>query len=94
MDLVQIAAANLLGSNIFNINIIILAISDIFYTKDSIFKDIGLVNLLPATFAVLMTSVVIIGLIYRAEKKFFRLVYESIFLIFIYFVGMFLIYFS
>ena len=92
LDLVQIAVANLLGSNIFNI--FILPITDIFYTKGSIFADMGSINLLPATFSVLMTGVVIIGLIYKAEKKFFRLAYESIALILIYMIGIYIIFIS
>ncbi len=92
MDLVQIAVANLLGSNIFNI--FILAVTDIFYIKGSIFKNMSLINLIPASFSVLMTAVIIVGLIYRAEKKFFKLAYESIALVLIYIIGMFFIYFS
>ncbi len=92
LDLVQIAVANLLGSNIFNI--FILPITDIFYLKGSIYKDMGIINLLPASFAVLMTGIVIIGLIYKAEKKFFRLAYESIALILIYFIGIYIIFIS
>ena len=90
LDLVQIAVANLLGSNIFNI--FIFPITDMFYTKGSIYADMSSVNLLPASFSVLMTGIVIIGLIYKAEKKFFRLAHESIALILIYIIGIYLIY--
>ncbi len=92
LDLVQIAVANLLGSNIFNI--FILPITDIFYTKGSIFADMGFINLLPASFAVLMTGIVMVGLVYKAERKFFRLAYESIALILIYTIGIYIIFIS
>ncbi len=92
LDLVQIAVANLLGSNIFNI--FILPITDVFYTKGSIYADMTDYNLLPASFSVLMTGIVIAGLIYKAERKFFRLAYESIALILVYFIGIYIIFIS
>ncbi len=90
LNLVQIAVANLLGSNIFNI--FILPIADIFYTKGSILSNMSLTNLLPAGFSVLMTGIVIVGLIYKAERKFLPLAYESIVLIFVYIVGIYIIF--
>ncbi len=88
MNLVTIAVANLLGSNIFNISI--LAINDIFFTKGSLFSFMDKKALLPAIFSILMSSVVIIGLIYRAERKIFRLAIEAIVLITLYTLGMIL----
>ncbi|WP_029521248.1 hypothetical protein [Persephonella sp. IF05-L8] len=90
LNLVQIAVANLLGSNIFNV--FILPIADIFYMKGSIFADMNSINLLPASFSVLMTSIVIAGLIYKAEKKLLPLAYETIILIFIYIIGIYIIF--
>jgi len=90
MNMITISVANILGSNIFNI--FILAIDDIFYMKGSLFADMSDLNMTGAFSAVLMSSVVIIGLIYRAEKKPIRLAFESIALIVIYIVTMSILY--
>ncbi len=90
LNMITISVANILGSNIFNI--FILAVDDIFYTKGSIFTDLSGSNMTGAFSAVLMSSVVIIGLIYRAERKPMRLAFESIALIVIYVVSMFILF--
>ncbi|WP_456383645.1 sodium:calcium antiporter [Persephonella sp.] len=90
MNMVTISVANLLGSNVFNI--FILAIDDIFYRNGSLFTGMDYNNLFSAAVAVIMTAVIIIGLIYRAERKPLRLAYESIALIGIYLAGVFIIY--
>ncbi|MDQ7056124.1 MAG: hypothetical protein Q9M89_06530 [Persephonella sp.] len=78
------------GSNIFNI--LILAIDDFFYTKNSIFAIMDKDNIFSAGIATIMTAIVIIGLIYRAEKKMFILAYESILLITVYLIGVIILY--
>ncbi|SNZ03327.1 cation:H+ antiporter [Persephonella hydrogeniphila] len=90
MNMVTISVANLLGSNIFNI--FVLAINDLFYTKGSLFNNIDISNNISAAIAILMSSIVIIGLVYRAEKKKLRLAYESIALIIVYITGVAIIY--
>ena len=90
LNLIPIAVANLLGSNIFNI--FIMAIIDIFYIKGSIYSYMNISNIILAMFSILMTSIVIVGLIYKAERKFFRLAYESTALIIIYMMGMYIIF--
>ena len=90
MNMVTISVANLLGSNIFNI--FILAVDDFFYIKGSIFEYMDHNNLWGGGIALLMTATVIIGLIYRAERKKLRLAYESIALIMIYLTGIIIIF--
>ncbi|MBK3331766.1 sodium:calcium antiporter [Persephonella atlantica] len=90
MNMVTISVANLLGSNIFNI--LILAIDDFFYTKGSLFALMDVDNLFSAGIATIMTAIVIIGLIYRAEKKMFILAYESVALIGAYLLGVIILY--
>jgi len=90
MNMITISVANLLGSNIFNI--LILSIDDLFYTKGSLFEHMDHSNLWSGGIAVLMTATVIIGLIYRAEKKRLRLAYESLALILIYLAGIIIIF--
>ncbi len=88
LGLVQIAVANLLGSNIFNI--FIMAVADFFFFHGSVYSFMSLSSIIPALFAVLMTGVVIIGLIYKVEKKYFFIGNESILLALLYFIGIYL----
>ncbi len=90
MNMITISVANLLGSNLFNV--FILAINDLFYTKGSLFSFIDRENIFSAGIAVIMTAIVIIGLIYRAEKKMFLLAYESLALISVYLTGIIVLY--
>ena len=90
LNLLTMAVANILGSNVFNI--FIIAINDLFYIKGSIFNHIDTSNIIPAISSILMSSVVIIGLIYRAEKKIGMFAYESIVLIFMYLLTIYLMY--
>ncbi|WP_457639221.1 sodium:calcium antiporter [Persephonella sp.] len=90
MNMVTISVANLLGSNIFNV--FILALDDLFYTKGSLFAGMDYSNLFSAGISILMTGIVVIGLIYRAEKKPLRLAYESIALVAVYLAGVFILY--
>lgn len=64
---VDMAIANMLGSNMFNI--LVLAIDDIFYTKGPILSHIDSSHLITTIMAILMTSIAIIGLIFRPKKK-------------------------
>ena len=63
---VNMAIANLLGSNLFNI--IYLAIDDIFYTQDSLFTHVEAGHALTAFTAVMMSTLVIIGITFRPQK--------------------------
>lgn len=64
----DMAVANLLGSNLFNIAI--LAITDFCYVKAPLLHSISIVNALTALSAIICTAIVVIGLTYRSEKKF------------------------
>lgn len=66
---VDMAIANLFGSNMFNI--FILAIDDIFYTKGAILSDISINHSAAGFMAVIMTGIAIVGIAYRLKKKIF-----------------------
>lgn len=91
-NLVSVAVANLLGSNIFNG--MILAMDDGVFREGSLYTYVHERNVVPALFAVMMTLVVICGLIYRAERKPLRLAFESIALICLYGAGVGVLYTS
>lgn len=64
---IDLAIGNIFGSNIFNIAI--LAIDDILYKKGPIFQYTSPNHIIPLFGAIIATSIGIIGLIYKSEKK-------------------------
>jgi cation:H+ antiporter len=64
---VDLAVANIFGSNVFNIAI--LVIYDLAYTKGSMWTELRSVHGFSAIVAIFMTSLAIIGLMYKAVRK-------------------------
>lgn len=64
---VEMAVANIFGSNAFNLTI--LAAID-FATPESLFALASPVHLVSATAVILVTAVTLLGILYRAEKRF------------------------
>jgi cation:H+ antiporter len=64
---VDMAIANLLGSNLFNIAI--LAIDDLFYAPGPLLAAINPSHAITALTAVMMSALVIVGLIYRPQGR-------------------------
>ena len=63
----DMAIANLLGSNLFDI--IILAVDDVFYTKGPLLAHVDASHALTAFTAVMMSALVAVGLIFRPQKR-------------------------
>jgi cation:H+ antiporter len=63
----DMAIANLLGSNLFDI--IILAVDDLFYTKGPLLANVDASHALTAFTAVMMSSLVAVGLTFRPQGK-------------------------
>jgi cation:H+ antiporter len=63
----DMAIANLLGSNLFNI--IYLAVDDLFYTQGPLLANVDSSHVLTAFTAVMMSTLVIIGIISRPQKR-------------------------
>jgi cation:H+ antiporter len=63
----DMAIANLLGSNMFNI--LILAIDDIVYLKGPLLSNVAKNHAVTGFIAAMMTGIIIISLTYRLEKK-------------------------
>lgn len=63
----ELAVANMLGSNLFNMVIIFL--NDIFYRKAPIFQVISQQHILTGFLAIIMTIIVIFGLVSKPKKK-------------------------
>ncbi|NDP47331.1 MAG: sodium:calcium antiporter [Sulfuriferula multivorans] len=64
---VDMAIANLLGSNLFNIAI--LAVDDLFYSPGPLLAAISPSHAITALTAVMMSALVIVGLIYRPRGR-------------------------
>jgi cation:H+ antiporter len=72
----DLAASNLFGSNLFNIAI--LGIDDVLATRGPILASVAPANLVTILAAMVMTGIAIIGLTYRAQRKRFRLSWDSL----------------
>jgi cation:H+ antiporter len=84
------ATGNLLGSNLFNI--LILAINDMFYAKGHILKDASDTHLISVFFVIMMTSIAIVGLTYRVDRKRFLLAWDTFLILIAYIVNIILLY--
>ena len=90
---VNMAIANLLGSNLFNI--LILAIEDGLYFDGPLLDSASPIHGSTALAAVVMSGVVIIGLLYRPETRLFRTVgWTSIALFTVYILNVYIMYIS
>jgi cation:H+ antiporter len=63
----DMAIANLLGSNLFDI--IILAVDDLFYTEGPLLANVDASHALTALTAVMMSALVAVGLIFRPQGR-------------------------
>lgn len=90
MGAVDLAIGNLFGSNIFNI--FILAIDDIFFAKGPLLSFASQNHIISTLSAIAMTTIAIIGLTYRAEKKRLLLAWDSMGIVLMYLVNLMLLY--
>ena len=90
MGSIDLAIGNLFGSNIFNI--FILAIDDFFFLKGPILSFANPSHIISALSALAMTAIAVIGLTYRAEKKWLFLAWDSIAIIMVYITNVMLLY--
>ena len=64
---IDLAIGNIFGSNIFNIAI--LSIDDILYTKGPIFHFTSPNHIIPVLGTIIITAIGIIGIVFKAKKK-------------------------
>lgn len=69
---IDMAIANLLGSNLFNIAI--LAVDDFFYTRGPLLSHVSPMHAISAVSGVVMTGVVVVALLYRPKARILRTV--------------------
>jgi cation:H+ antiporter len=87
---VDLAVGNLFGSNIFNI--LILAIDDVLFVKGPLLSFVNQNHAISALSAIMMSTVAIIGLTYRSEKKQMLLAWDSAGIVVMYLINLVLLY--
>lgn len=92
MGAFDMAVGNLLGSNLFNVAI--LGVTDLCYKKGPLLRDVPLENASTAVCAMIALASVVIGLTFRAEKKFLYLAGDGIAICIIYILATAILYFS
>lgn len=68
----DMAIANLLGSNLFNM--LVLGIDDLLFARGPLLYRVSPVHAVSAMSAVIMSGLVIVGLLYRSDRRLFRTV--------------------
>ncbi|MDW7674595.1 MAG: sodium:calcium antiporter [Bacillota bacterium] len=86
----DLAIGNLLGSNIFNMLIVVVA--DIFYRPGPILLAVAPVHAVTAIFGLLLSSVVVIGLFYRSHRSYFHMGPDTILIFIGYLAATYMIY--
>lgn len=86
---VDLAIGNLFGSNVFNI--FILALDDIFFLKGPLLSYASPNHIISALSAMAMTTIAIIGLTYRAEKKRLFIALDSLGILVVYIANLLLL---
>ncbi|RUA06032.1 MAG: hypothetical protein DSY38_04980 [Fusobacteria bacterium] len=82
----DMAAGNLLGSNIFNIAIIF--VTDAFFRKGILYGELGDFHILSAIFSIFILLAFIIGIMFKNKKR----RYDTYFIGGIYFISMYILY--
>jgi cation:H+ antiporter len=92
MGILDMAIGNIFGANLFNIIIIFFA--DLFYMGGPIMHAISPTHLVTAIMSVILTALAVAGLIYRSQRSFVRLGFDSIAIMGGYLLAMILLFFS
>ncbi len=87
----DMAIANLLGSNLFNS--LIVAVDDLFFVDGPLLSHVSPIHAVSALSAIMMTGVVIVGLLYRPKTRLLRTIgWASLFLLTIYLLNTFILF--
>jgi cation:H+ antiporter len=86
----DMAIGNLFGSNIFNIGI--LAFDDILFTKGPLLSFIDLDHLVSGLSAIIMMTIAIIGITYRARRKQLILSWDALAIVTVYILNIVTLY--
>lgn len=87
----DMAIANILGSNLFDI--FIIAIDDVFYLKGPFLAAVNPAHIWTGVIAIIMTLVVIIGVMTNSKRKTFRIInWDALVIILLFFTGAYYLY--
>jgi cation:H+ antiporter len=86
----DMAIGNLFGSNIFNVGI--LAFDDIFFLKGPLLSFIETSHIVSALSAVVMMTIAIVGITYRASKKRLFLSWDALAIVIVYVLNLIALY--
>ena len=89
MGAVDMAVANMIGSNLFNMTVI--PIDDLFYLQGPVLASVSLTHLITALLVILMTGIFMAGLHFR-PRRLFRLSWCNLALIALFLLGAYLSY--
>jgi cation:H+ antiporter len=92
LGILDMAIGNIFGANLFNL--LILFFADLFYLPGPIMLAISSNHLITAMMSIILTCLAVIGLIYRSQRSFARLGYDSIAIVFGYVIAIILLFFS
>ncbi len=82
MGTFDLLVGNLLGSNVFNI--LILALTDLFYTNGSLFANVEAVHLESVIVVIIMTAVAGLGFMAKPQRKIWRLSIDTLIILVLY----------
>lgn len=86
----RMAFSNIFGTNLLNIGLVFLA--DVFYTKGPAFNEVGNFAATGAILGILLTCIYQIGLTIRLRKNYLRMGFDSILVIVFYVIGLLILY--
>ncbi|MEN1761038.1 hypothetical protein [Anoxynatronum sibiricum] len=72
----DMAVGNVLGSNIFNI--LILVVTDLAYVSGSVYQVVSMQHILTAGTAMILSSIAVIGLFYRSKRTILTLGWDTV----------------
>ncbi len=78
----DMAAGNLFGSNLFNIAV--LGVDDVLYRQGALLVHVSPTHVMGAVAAITMTAAAIVGLTFRAQRKRYRLSWDTFAMLLVY----------
>jgi cation:H+ antiporter len=93
MGAVDLAVGNLLGSNVFNVGLI-LALDDFLFLPGAILSFADPNQAVPAISAAAMTAIAVLGFTYRAGRKRLWLAWDSLGMVAVYLANLLILYFA
>ena len=86
----DLAAGNLFGSNAFNM--LTLVFADIAYTPGAILSDVSSAQLVAALAAMILMALATMGIVYRAERRYYLVEPDAALVLLAYVIGLVLVY--